>query len=309
MINIVGKRFWFFLASGIVILIGIVFLIAYPLQLGVEFRAGSELTATFAATVTKDQIAQALTDLGYSKGEAIVRKAGADYIIDVPELNDAQQAELRAGLTEKVGTFQDKGIQRVSASTAAETTRNAAIAVVVAAIAMLIYITWAFRRMPNPVRWGTAAIIAMAHDILVTVGIFAVLAALNSWRVDLLFISAVLTVVGYSVNDTIVIFDRIREAVRRYPGVDFETLVNNSLVETMGRSLNTGMCTLFAAIALLLFVGPALQTLVIPLLVGVASGTYSSIFTAAPLLVVWNKREWGRFIGRKPRTAAQPAGR
>jgi len=258
MINIVGKRFWFFLASGLVILAGIVALVVDPLQLGIEFHAGSELTAAFPPTVTKAQIVQALADIGYGAGRAVVRQAGSDYIIDLPELNDAQQAELRTGLTDRLGKYDDKGIQRVSPATATETTRNAAIAVAVSAVAMLLYISWAFRRMPNPLRWGAAAIISLLHCILVTMGVFAILASLNSWRVDLLFVSAILTVVGYSVNDTIVVFDRVREAVRRYPGVDFEVLVNNSLVETMGRSLNTGMCTLFAAIALLLFVWSAL---------------------------------------------------
>ncbi len=309
MINIVGKRFWFFLASALVVVAGIVTLIVDPLQLGIEFQAGSELTATFAPTVSKSQISQALAEIGYGAGQAVVRQSGSDYIVDLPELSDAQQADLRAQLTAKLGTFDDKGIQRVSPATATETTRNAAIAVAISAIAMLIYISWAFRRMPNPIRWGTIAIISLLHCILVTMGVFAILASLNSWRVDLLFVSAILTVVGYSVNDTIVVFDRIREAVRRYPAMDFEMLVNNSLVETMGRSLNTGMCTLFAAITLLLFVGSALQNLVVVLLVGVTVGTYGSIFIAAPLLIVWNKGEWGRFIGRRPAPARPSAGR
>jgi preprotein translocase subunit SecF len=299
MINIVGKRYWFFALSAILIVIGIVFLSAFPLKLGVEFQSGSELTAQFAPSVTKAEIVQALTDLGYGSGKAVVRAAGSDYIIDLPELTDDQQAALRTGLTDKLGQYTDKGIQKVSAATAATTTRNAAIAVAIAAIGMLLYISWAFHKMPNPFRWGTVAIIAMVHDLLVSVGIFAIFAAARSWRIDLLFVIALLTVVGYSVNDTIVIFDRIRENVRRYPGVDFEALVNKSLSETMGRSLNTVLTTLFGVIALLLFVGSALQNFVVILLVGVASGAYSSIFTAAPFLVVWEKREWGRFIGRK----------
>lgn len=299
MINIVGKRYWFFAFSAILIVIGIVFLSVFPLKLGVEFQSGSELTAQFAPSVTKAEIVQALAELGYGSGRAVVRAAGSDYIIDLPELTDDQQAELRTGLTDRLGAYTDKGIQKVSAATAATTTRNAAIAVAIAAIGMLLYISWAFHKMPNPFRWGTIAIIAMVHDLLVSVGIFAIFAAARSWRIDLLFVIALLTVVGYSVNDTIVIFDRIRENVRRYPGVDFEALVNKSLSETMGRSLNTVLTTLFGVIALLLFVGSALQNFVVILLVGVASGAYSSIFTAAPFLVVWEKREWGRFIGRK----------
>ncbi len=305
MINIIGKRFWFFAFSGLIIVAGIIALIAFPLKLGVEFQSGSELTAQFAPTVTKQQILSALSELGYGEGKSVVRAAGADYIIDLPELNDAQQADLRTGLTAKLGDYADKGIQKVSPATAATTTRNAAIAVLASAIGMLLYISWAFRRMPNPFRWGAAAIIAMVHDLLVSIGMFAVFAAVNSWRVDLLFIIAVLTVVGYSVNDTIVIFDRIRENVRRYPGVDFEYLVNNSLAETMGRSMNTVLTTLFSVVALLLFVGAPLMNFIVILLVGITSGAYSSICTAAPILVVWDKGEWGRFIGR--RASAQAA--
>jgi len=303
MLNIIGKRYWYFAFSGIIILAGIVALIFFPLKLGVEFQSGSELTAVFAPTVAKQQIVQALTQLGYGEGKAVVRAAGADYLIDLPELNDAQQTALRTGLTDKLGAYTDKGIQRVSAATASTTTRNAALAVVAAAVVMLLYITWAFRRMPNPFRWGTAAIIALVHDVLVSLGVFAIFAAIYSWRVDLLFITALLTVVGFSVHDTIVIFDRIRENVRRYPGVDFEVVVNHSLSETMARSMNTVLTTLFSVVALLLFVGAALQNFSTVLLVGITSGAYSSICTAAPILVVWDKNEWGRFVGRKPKAA------
>ncbi len=310
MIDIIGKRFWFFLGSGILIVVSIIGMSVFGLNLGVEFHSGSELIATFAPTVTKDQIIQALSDAGYSRSETVVRKAGSDYVIDIPqELSDAQQADLRAKLTAALGTFTDKGIQKVSASVAANTTRNTTIAVIISIVGMLLYISWAFRRMPNPLRWGTANVVALVHDAIVATGIWAIFAGILGWRVDLLFISALLTVIGYSDNDTVVVFDRIRENVRRYPGLDFETVVNQSLVETMGRSFNTVLTTLFAVIVLLLFVGPALQNFVIVLLVGITSGAYSSVFIASPLLVVWHKREWGRFIGRKPAVARQPAGR
>jgi preprotein translocase subunit SecF len=165
---------------------------------------------------------------------------------------------------------------------------------------MLIYISWAFHRMPNPFRWGTCAIASLVHDVLVVVGVFAILSGIFGWQIDLMFIAGVLTVIGYSVNDTIVIFDRIRENVSKNPGVDFEGVVNYSLVETMSRTIITGVGTLFVLIALLLFIGASIQNLVVVLLVGIVTGTYSSIGTAASLLVVWKKGEWGRFIGRRP---------
>ncbi len=169
---------------------------------------------------------------------------------------------------------------------------------------MLLYISWAFHRMPNPFRWGTCAIASLVHDVLVVVGVFAILGGIFGWQVDLMFIAGVLTVIGYSVNDTIVIFDRIRENVRNYGDADFEGVVNYSLVETMSRTLITGIGTLFVLIALLLVIGAPIQNLVVVLLVGIVTGTYSSIGTAASLLVVWKKKEWGRFIGRRPAAVA-----
>jgi preprotein translocase subunit SecF len=225
-----------------------------------------------------------------------VRKAGADFILDLPELDDAAKADLRTGLTDRLGQFQDGGFQLVSAKAAADTARNATIAVIISAIGMLLYISWAFHRVPNPLRWGTCAIASLVHDVLVVVGVFAILGGIFGWQIDLMFIAGVLTVIGYSVNDTIVIFDRIRENLRKGISPDFEAVVNYSLVETMSRTLITGVGTLFILVALLLVLGASIQNLVVVLLVGIVTGTYSSFGTAASLLVVWKKGEWGRFL-------------
>jgi preprotein translocase subunit SecF len=294
MFDIIGKRSWYFLISGIVILAGIIALFAFGLKTGIEFRSGSEVTVSFEQPVDKQQVIQALADLGYGSGSAIVRRAGTDFILDLPELNDAAKADLRAGLADKVGQFKDGGFQLVSPKAAADTTRNAGIAVIISAIGMLIYISWAFHRMPNPFRWGICAIASLVHDVLVVVGVFAIFSGIFGWQVDLMFIAGVLTVIGYSVNDTIVIFDRIRENVSKYPGVDFEAVVNYSLVGTLSRTLITGLGTLYVLIALLFIIGAPVQNLVVVLLVGIVTGTYSSFGTAASLLVVWKKRETAR---------------
>jgi len=299
MLNIIGKRFWFFAISGVVILAGIIAMAAFGFHAGIEFRSGSEITISFSQPVEKQQLISALGELGYSGNDTIVRKAGTDYIIDLPALDDATKVALRTRLTDKLGTFQDGGFQSVSPLAAANTTRNATIAVAISALFMLIYISWAFHRMPNPLRWGTCAIASLLHDILVVVGVFAILGGLFGWQVDLMFIAGVLTVIGYSVNDTIVIFDRIRENTLKNPGVDFEAVVNYSLVETLPRTFITGIGTLFVLVALFLIIGAQIQNLAIALLVGLLTGTYSSIGTAASLMVVWRKHEWGRFIGRK----------
>jgi preprotein translocase subunit SecF len=302
-LNIIGKRWWFFLISGTVIIAGLIALIAFGLKPGVEFKSGTEVTISFtdnASSPTKAQVTAAISSLGYDSGSYLVRKAGNDYILSLPELNDQGKTALRTALTEQVGPFKDGGFYTVSAIAAGQTVRNASIAVLVSAIGILLYLAWAFRKMPNPLRWGTCAVASLLHDVLVVVGVFAILSGILGWQVDLMFIAAVLTVAGYSVNDTIVIFDRIREGVRRNPGVDFEVVTNRALVETMSRTLITGLGTLFVLIALMIIVGGPIQNLVAVLLVGILTGTYSSIGTAASLLIVWEKKEWGRFIGRKP---------
>lgn len=299
MFDIIGKRFWYFSLSGIVILAGIISLFAFGLQPGIEFKSGSEFTISFEGKpVEKAQVTQALAELSYA--EAIVRKAGNDFIIALPELDDTAKTALKSGMTERLGVFKDGGFAKVSAKAASDMTRNTVLAVIISSIGMLLYISWAFHRMPNPFRWGVCAIIALVHDLLVVIGMFALFGGLFGWQVDLMFIAAVLTVIGYSVNDTIVIFDRIRENVRNYGEADFEGVVNASLVETMSRTLITGLGTLFVLIALVMIIGAPIQNMVAVLLVGILTGTYSSIGTAASLLVVWKKGEWGRFLGKKP---------
>ncbi len=301
MFNIIGKRFWYFLISGIVILSGIIALIIFGLEPGIEFTSGSLLTVGFKQPATMEQVEQAVADSGYDT--AIIQRTGqGDFLIRLPELSSAAKATLEANLSASLGDLEVKGFDSVSPMIATETTRNATFAVIISAIGMLLYISWAFHRMPNPFRWGTCAIASLVHDVLVVVGVFAILGGVFGWQVDLMFVTGVLTVIGYSVNDTIVIFDRIRENLLKGGGVDFEVVVNNSLVETLTRTLVTGLGTLFVLLALLLFVGAPIQNLIVVLLVGIITGTYSSIGTAASLLVVWKKGEWGRFIGRWPGT-------
>ncbi|MCJ7744119.1 MAG: protein translocase subunit SecF, partial [Dehalococcoidales bacterium] len=255
MFDIIGKRFWYFLISGIVILAGIIALFVFGLQPGIEFKSGSDLTIAFQQPPDKQQVEKALADLGYSRGSTLVSQSDTNFIITVPELKtDADKSVLLDGLAAKLGEFKSGQIQTVGSAAAENMTRNVIIAVIISAIGMLLYISWAFRRMPNPFRWGTCAIASLVHDVLVVVGVFALLSGIFGWQVDLMFIAGVLTVIGYSVNDTIVIFDRIRENVRNYGDSDFEGVVNYSLVETMSRTLITGIGTLFVLIALLLVI-------------------------------------------------------
>jgi preprotein translocase subunit SecD len=296
-INIVDNRLWYFIGSGVVILAGLIGIGVFGLKPGIEFKSGSLLTVSFEKQVDVTQVQAAVTALGYNN-VTVQGINGGDFLIHLPVLTGIQQTTLKTGLTDHLGTVQIISSDIVSPAIATETTRNTIIAVVVAAIGMLLYISWAFRRMPNPFRWGTCAILALVHDILVVVGVFAILAGILGWQLDLMFVTGVLTIVGYSVNDTVIIYDRMRENMKVSGIADFGIVTNNSLVETMARSMNTSLTTILTVVVLLLFVGGPIRNFGVVMLVGITTGTYSSIFTAAPLLVVWDKRQWGH-IGRK----------
>jgi preprotein translocase subunit SecF len=188
---------------------------------------------------------------------------------------------------------------------ASETTRNAGIAVAVAMVGMLLYVTYAFRKMPSSFRWGTCFVIALLHDILVTVGLFSLIGHFLGWEMNLMFITGILAIVGVSLDNTIVVFDRMRENQKNGVSPDFEVVANRSQIETLGRSLNTSITILITCLALLLFVGGSIQNFVIALMVGVIAGTFDSVFVAPGLLVVWDKGEWGRFFGMKKKVAVK----
>ncbi len=298
MIDFVGKRQWFFLISGILVVIAIVSLvisqiqIGSPLRLGTDFTGGTSMILQFSPPVEQSQLREEMAELGYDK--ATIQNAGeGNFIIHVRGITSKDAREL----AEKLGAELDSQVEitdyyLVSGTVAAKTARNAVIAIIIAAVAMMFYIVWAFRRMPSPFRWGTCAIIALIHDVFIIVGIFSILGWLAGVAIDALFITGLLAVVGYSINNTVVVFDRIRENVLRHIRPDFAETVNDSLVETLGRCLNTALTTLFVLLALFLFGGATIHYFVLVLILGVIIGTYSSVGISSQLLVVWEKREW-----------------
>ena len=310
MFDIVGKRFWFFLISAIIILIGIISLATFGLRLGIEFSSGSMMTVSFEREVDQDDLEQKLTSLGYDNViiQHILSGEGG-FLIRTRQLGEEEKTELTNTLADKFGKLEEQEFRGVDPMVAAETRDIAAIAIAVAVVGILLYITWAFRRMPNPFRYGTCAIIALAHDVLVVLGIFSILGGIWGWEINLMFITGVLAVIGYSVNNTVVVFDRIRENLIMGVSSSFEVIVNNSLVETMSRSLNTSLTTLIVVLALLLFVGASIQNFAVVLLIGIIAGTFSSICIAPQLLLVWEKGEWGRFIRWLPLPVAKAKGR
>lgn len=297
--NIIGKRYWFFLISGVIIVLGLLSWAIFGLKTGVEFSSGSLLTIQFEQEVTQTQLEEELLSLGFSDTIVQQTQPTGNFLIRTHFLNEDEKTELENNLQAALGNFSgEPSFEIVDPMIAGETRQTAIIAVVFAAVGILAYVTWAFRRMPKPFHYGTCAIIALVHDALIALGVFAILGAAMGWQINLMFITGVLAVIGYSVNNTVVIFDRIRENLTRGIGGDFETVVNNSLVETLGRSLNTSLTTLIVILALMFFVGATIQNFVVVLIIGVIAGTFSSICIAPSLLVVWDNKEWGRFIPR-----------
>jgi preprotein translocase subunit SecF len=186
----------------------------------------------------------------------------------------------------------------VSGTIASQLTQQAVIAVLAASIAVLLYISFAFRNAPHPFRFGTAAIIAMLHDVLVVLGIFSILGWLLNVEVDAPFMTAMLTIIGFSVHDTIVIFDRIRENLARRTGEPFDVIVNHSILQSFVRSINTSFTVVLTLLAVFLFTGQSIRFFVLAMLIGIISGTYSSIFNASQILVVWHNHELSRFFRR-----------
>jgi len=311
MFDFVGKRRWFLLASAIIIVAGIISL-AVPggLKPGVDFQGGIAITLGpkegETEPLTLERVKNKLADLGHSEAANRIQVLEDDqFFIRTGELGDSdeekleEQKKLKSGLAEIADV---KEFGSISAVVASETVRNAAIAVAVAAVAILLYITWAFRRMPSPFRYGTCAIVALVHDVVIVLGVFSFLGRAFNWEIDPMFVTAVLAVIGYSVNDTIVVFDRVRENLPKGITPDFATVVNSSLTGTLGRSLNTSVTTLLAVLAIYLFVGGTIRTFVLALFIGTIAGTYSSIFIASQLLVVWERGELGRVLSKVPLT-------
>jgi len=309
MFDITGKRSLFFLISAVILLIGIISLASFgKLRPGIEFSSGSMMTVSFEQEVSQDELRQVIAGLGYTN--AIVQNAeGGNFYIRTIKLSDEKKAELTDALSARFGSLEEMEFYSVSPMVATETAQNAAIAVAVAALGILLYVTWAFRRMPNPFHYGTCAIIALVHDVLMVLGIFSILSAITGWEINVMFITGVLAVIGYSVNNTVVIFDRVRENLSRGSSTDFEVVVNSSLVETLGRSMNTSLTTLIVVLALLLFVGASIQNFAVVLLIGIIVGTYSSICIAPQLLLVWEKKEWGKLLPPLSLPAVKARGR
>ncbi len=319
MLNIVGKRGWYFLISALIILPGLVSMIVPPgwstldsgLNPGIDFTSGSVMDVRFERPVSQGQIQERMNALGHP--EALIQSTGSNSVLIRTKVLDeaefggvSERQRIQDDLEDNIAGIESIAFDSISPIIAAETVRNTFLALLAASVFILLYIWYAFRRAPRAYRYGISAIIALAHDTLIVLGIFSILGRLINLEVNSTFIIGILTVAGYSVNDTIVVFDRIRENVIRHPERAFDSLVNLSIVETIGRSLNTSFTTFMVLLAMLLIGGPSIRGLLLVVAIGVIVGTYSSVFIAAQFLVIWDRREFGnifRWMRRSPAAA------
>lgn len=291
-LNIVGRRKLWYLISLAIIVPGTIALILWGLKPGIEFTGGSEIEVTGA---TNQSQLQATLETAGGRDITITTSGDSNLLArySVESGADAEQVhqQIKAQIT--AAGMTETSYNQVGPSVSRDITRNAGLSVLLASLAIIAYIAFAFRKTPPPLKswnFGVAAIIAVLHDALLVIGLFAILGHFFGVQVDSLFVTAVLTIIGFSVHDTIVVFDRIRENLRRYNG-SFEEIVDRSITETMARSINTSLTVLIVLLAFFLFGGGSIHNFILALLIGILSGTYSSIFNAAPLLVSYNKHK------------------
>jgi preprotein translocase subunit SecF len=296
MYKIVERRGIWFAISALAILPGIIFMIwslvttGSLLPLSIDYTGGTLWEMRFEQAMQPATVRQVFVDAGYT--DTNVFHVEDDFTIQakLKELDTAEKERLEAQLREQLGPFEELSYRSIGPAIGSEVSQAALLAVVVAATLVLLYIAIAFRQVSHPFRFGTCAVAALIHDVLVTISFLAIMNLVAGWEIDALFLTAILTVIGYSVNDTIVVFDRIRENFRRHRGEALPTLANRSIVETAQRSLATQTTTLLTLVAILVLGGPTLRPFMATLVVGITSGMYSSIFNAAALLVAWEER-------------------
>ena len=300
--QIVERRSLWFTISAILIVPGLLFMLYFfittgsPLPLSIDYTGGTLWEIGFEDEVSPVDVRGLFVENGYSDTIAFnVEDSNRVQVklkdISIPE-KDALEEELRAAF----GEFEDLSFRKVGPSIGTEVSRAAVLAVALASLLILLYIAFAFRSVSHPFRYGTCAVIALVHDVLVTITFISIMYFIGGWEVNALFLTAILTVIGFSVNDTIVVFDRLRENIKRHRSESFATVANRSIVETAQRSIATQVTALLILAAILVLGGATLRQFMATMIVGLVSGTYSSIFNATPILVAW---EEGSFLGRK----------
>lgn len=292
MIQIIKYKYIYLIISALILIPGAVFLVTKGLNLSIDFTGGSLFRYEFTNEVSREEIKHEFENLGI-KVETISQESQKRYSIRTKPVETEINNDLKEVLDTKFNGAVQLSFETVGPAIGKETTNKAFVALFWASLGILFYIAFAFRNIPKPysgLRFGISAIVSMLHDALMVTGIFSILGHYSNMEVDSLFITAVLTVLGFSVHDTIVVFDRIRENLNKMPrNLPFSEIVNYSIVETLGRSVATSLTVMFTLFSLYMLGGSSIKAFVLAMLIGIISGTYSSIFTAAPVLVIWEE--------------------
>lgn len=290
--NLMRFKLFYFIFSLVLILPGVYFLITSGLKLGIDFTGGALLEYKFEKFLDKVHL-QTEIETQNIEVRQINESSDNAYVIRTKPVEQTKLNDLKDHLSSQFGKIEEKRIENVGPTIGAEIQKKALYGLLFASLAIVLYISFSFRKVPKPassLRFGICAITALLHDILLVIGIFAILGHFLSVEVDTLFVTALLTIIGFSVHDTIVVFDRIRENLLKNIGKKFDYVANISVVQTLARSLNTSLTVVFVLVALLLFGGETIKWFVVALLIGIISGTYSSIFNATALLVWWEEK-------------------
>ena len=306
---ITARRGWWYTLSFAFLLPGLLALLTGGLKPGIDFTGGALLHVRFEEPVTQQRIQSIVSDAGYNNATIqLTEENGA--LVRVRQLDIEQKESILKALFSGVSPGQELSFSSIGPIVGSEMTRSALVAVVIASALVLLYVIWAFRRMERSAVLGCAAIVALLHDALFLLGLFALLGHFAQVQVDALFVTAILTVIGFSVNDTIVVFDRIRENREQHRKLpepsrpSFETTVNLSINQSLIRSLNTSLTAMAVLFALVVLGGPTIRLFAIALGVGFAIGTYSSLFNASCLVVSWDQSD-GPVLWRRVRKKLQ----
>lgn len=291
--NILGKRKWWWLSFSLfLMMLGLISLTVWDLKIGLDFTGGTLLEVASEQKIDKEAVVKQLEAIGME--QIVAQESGVnDLLIKAGNIDQEKHNKINQLLTRL--NLQERRFENIGPAIGADLTRKAIIAVLVASISIILYIAYSFRNLPKPAsswRFGVAAVLALAHDVFITIGVFALLGHFFGYEVDALFITALLTLMGFSVHDTIVVFDRLRENMRLSPistPEQFEQVANDSLIQTLSRSLNTSLTVILVLLAMMLLGGTTIRSFIVALLIGITVGTYSSIATATPLLIIWQQ--------------------
>lgn len=291
MLKILNYYKYLFFFSGLILIAGIVSLFTYGLKLGIDFTGGTVTELAYTQPVDVAVAREAVLSQGIASVQ--IQTLGENgLLIKTGVIDTDTHQKMLTALADKTGQSEQKRFESIGPLIGGELRKDALTQLVLVSVGIVLYIAYAFRRIRRPIaswKFGVAAVAALLHDLVIVLGIFSILGHYWDIEVDSMFVTAMLTVLGFSVHDTIVVFDRIRENLKKYAGQSLEFVINHSITQTIVRSLNTGLTVLFVLLALLLFGGDTIRYFVLALFIGIITGTYSSIFVASPLLVVWEK--------------------